>query len=111
MAGRSLNHLDAVAVWVGDPAGPWPVRAVGKPGWLGRDPLGGKADEGRVQRLDLDGEMVGAGAEVDLGPGRVADQLDGDELVTRQPEHGQAAERRPLNGPDDRVADGAVAPE
>src|SRR5262249_40033617 len=101
----------AVAVRVGDPTGPRAVRAAWKLGWLGRDPRGGKIGEGCVQRLGLDDEVVDAGAEVDLAPRRVVDQLDGDEVVARQPEHGQPAERRPLDGPDDRVADGGVERE
>src|SRR5690349_5553346 len=39
MAGRPLDQLDPVAVRVGDPTGPRPVRAVRKPGRLGHDPL------------------------------------------------------------------------
>jgi hypothetical protein len=111
MAGRPLDQLDPVAVRVGDPTGPRPVRAVGKPGRLGRDRLRGKIGEASVQRLDLDDEVVDAGAEVDRAPRRVVDQLDSDEVVARQPEHGQAAEHRPLDGPDDRVADGGVERE
>lgn len=77
MAGRPLHQFDPVAVRVGDPAGPWPG-AARKPGWVGRDPLGRKIGEGYVQRLDLDDEVVETGAEVDLAPRRVVDQLDGD---------------------------------
>jgi hypothetical protein len=62
MAGRPLDQLDPVAVRVGDPTGPRPVRAVGKPGRLGRDRLGGKVGDGGVQRLDLDDEVVDPGA-------------------------------------------------
>src|SRR5215472_12943775 len=111
MAGRPLDQLDAVAVWVGDPAGPWSFRAAGKPGRVGRDPLGGESGERCLQRLDLDDEVVDTGAEVNLAPRRVVDQLDGDEVVARRAEHGQAAERRPLDGPYDRVADGGVERE
>ncbi len=55
--------------------------------------------------------MVDAGTKVDLALRRVVDQFNGDEVVARQPEHGQAAERRPLDGPDDRVADSGVERE
>jgi hypothetical protein len=65
MASRPLDQLDPVAVRVGDPTGPRPVRAGGHFGRLGYDPLRGKIGEGRVQRLDLDDEVVDAGAEVD----------------------------------------------
>src|SRR5262245_23041448 len=60
MAGRPLDQLDPVTVRVGDPADPGPVRTAGKPGRLGCDPLDGKIGEGRVQRLDLDDEVVDA---------------------------------------------------
>jgi hypothetical protein len=66
VAGRPLDQLDPVAVRIGDPTGPRPVRAAGKPGRPGRDPLGGKIGEGYVQRLDLDDEVADAGAEVGL---------------------------------------------
>jgi hypothetical protein len=108
VAGRPLDQLDPVPVGIGDPAGPRAVRAVGRRGRLGRDRFRGKVGEGCVQRLDLDDEVVDAGTDVDLAPCRVVDQLDGDEVVARQPKHGQAAERRTLDGPDDRVADGGV---
>jgi hypothetical protein len=81
VAGRPLDQLDPVTVRIGDPAGPRPVRAAGKPGRAGRDPLGGKIGEGRVQRLDLDDEVADAGAGAGLAPGRVVDQLDGDEVI------------------------------
>src|SRR5205823_15005019 len=111
MAGRPLDQLDPVAVGVGDPAGPRPVRAGGLSRQLGDDPLRGKISEGRVQRLDLDDKVVDAGAEVDCAPRRVVNQLDRDEAVGRQPEHGQAAEGRPFDAPDDREADGGVEHE
>jgi hypothetical protein len=85
---------------------PEPRKAVwsaGSPRLLDRDLLRGKIGQGRIQRLDLDDEVVDAGAEVDCAPGRVVHQLDGDEAGARQPEHSQAAERRPFDGPDDRV--------
>ena len=42
------------------------------------------------------------------GLGGALDELDRDELVVRQPKHGQAAERCPLDGPDDHVAEAGV---
>src|SRR2546423_15078534 len=58
MAGRPLDQLDPVAVRVGEPTGPRPVRAVGKPGRFGHDCLGGEIGDGCVQRLDLDDEVL-----------------------------------------------------
>jgi hypothetical protein len=81
VADRPLDQLDPVAVRVGDPTGPWPLCAGGEPGRLGHDPLRGKIGEGRVQRLDLDDEVVDAGAKLDRAPGRVVYQFDGDEAV------------------------------
>jgi hypothetical protein len=52
-----------------------------------------------------------AGAKVYCALRRVVDQLDGDEGIARQLEHGQATERRPADGPGDRVADGPVERE
>jgi hypothetical protein len=61
--------------------------------------LCGKTGQGRLQRLDLDDEVVDAGAEVDYATGRVVSQLDGDKAAARQPEHGQPAQRRPSTVP------------
>ena len=72
-------------------------------------PLNGKIGEGCIQRLNLDDEMIDT--EIFSAPGRVVDQLDGDEGIARQLEHGQATERRPLDDPGDRVAEGAVERE
>ena len=60
---------------------------------------------------DLDDEVADAGAEVHRALGRVVNQLDGNEAIARQPEHGQAAECRPFDGPGDHVADGGVERE
>lgn len=60
-----LDQLDPVAVRVGDPTGPRPVRAAGQSGRLGLDPPRGKIGEDRVQRLDLDHEVVEASAGFD----------------------------------------------
>ena len=50
VAGRPLDQLDTVTVWIGDPAGPRSVRAAGTPRWLGGDPLGGKIGESLQRR-------------------------------------------------------------
>src|SRR4051794_6500502 len=76
VAGRPLDQLDPVAVRVGNPAGPRPVRAAGRPGRLGRDPARGQLGQRLLERLDLDNEMADTGAEVDRALGRVMDQLD-----------------------------------
>src|SRR5215475_2463847 len=60
VAGRPLDQLDPVTVWIGDPAGLRSVRAAGTPWWLGRGPFGGKVGESRVQRLNLDDEVIDA---------------------------------------------------
>jgi hypothetical protein len=45
-------------VRVGDRACPPPIRVDGWPGWLGHDPLRGKIGQGRLQRLDLDDDVL-----------------------------------------------------
>jgi hypothetical protein len=55
--------------------------------------------------------MIDTGAEFYFAFRRVVDQLDGDEGIARQLQHGQVTERCPLDGPGDRVADGAVERE
>lgn len=65
MAGRLLDQLDPVALRVGDPRGPRPVGAGGQCGRLSCNPLGGEMGQQLIQRLDLDDEVVDAGAEVD----------------------------------------------
>jgi hypothetical protein len=47
-----------------------------------------------------------AGAEVDLTLGGIVDELDGDEVVVGQLEHGQVTERGLGNAPHHLVADG-----
>ena len=66
VAGRPLDQLDPVTVWIGDPAGLRSVRAAGTPWWPGRDPFGGKIGESRVQRLNLDDEVTDAAAGAGL---------------------------------------------
>src|SRR6516165_1124964 len=66
VAGRPLDQLDPVTVWIGDPAGLRSVRASGTPWWLGRDPLGGKIGESRGQRLNLDDKVIDAAAGAGL---------------------------------------------
>ncbi len=55
--------------------------------------------------------MIDTGAEFYFAFRRVVDQLDGDEGIARQLQHGRVTERCPLDGPGDRVADGAVERE
>jgi hypothetical protein len=57
MAVWPLEHLDPVAVRVGDPAGSRPGGATGILERLGLNPFGGKIGAGCVQRLDLDNEV------------------------------------------------------
>src|SRR5262245_60832855 len=62
MAVWPLEHLDPVAVRVGDPAGPRPGGTAGILDRLGLDPFGGKIGACCVQRLGLDDQVVDAGA-------------------------------------------------
>ena len=53
--------------------------------------------------------MADAGARAGSALRRVTDELNGDERIVRQLEHGQVAVRRPLDNPGVRVADGLVS--
>jgi hypothetical protein len=59
----------------------------------------------------LDDKVADARSEAGRAFRRIVDQLDRDELVARQLEHAQAAERCFLDRPDDRAAHGRVERE
>lgn len=99
VAGRPLDQFDSITVGVGDPAGPRSVRVVRVGRRIGRNTLNGKIGEGGIQWLNLDDEMIDTGAEFYFAFRRVVDQLDGDEGIARQLQHGQVTERVPSTVP------------
>lgn len=76
MAVWPLENLDPVAVRVGDPAGPRPGGATRMLDRPGLDPLGGEIGACCVQRVDLDNQVIDAGAGTGLTLGRIVDQLN-----------------------------------
>jgi hypothetical protein len=80
-------------------------------GCLGGDALGGELGDGGTHRLHLDDDVVEASAEVGRIVGGIVDQLDGDEVVVGEFEHGQVPERGLGDAPDHLVAHRGVEPE
>jgi hypothetical protein len=89
MARRPLHEFDPVAVGVGQPRGPDSRTRLSRR--LGRNALCREASDRGIQIVHLDDQVVDGTDVLDRSL-RVVDELEANEGIVRQLQHGQAAE-------------------
>src|SRR2546428_12810904 len=111
MPRRPLDQFESVAVWVREPGCPRPVRSAWKFEGTGRDPRLRHGVDGRLQVIDLNGEMAETRADGNVAVRRPVNELECDDLVVRKLEHDQACAIAELDTADDVIAEGCVEGE